>query len=249
MKVVLLLILLIAIGCADDSPNPTESVEEELVEEDVFVSDVATLVGTNPANEGDAAYDRPVILYFDKKPLSVSVNGTPAKVKGNLACWHFPDANTGSRLLDIKWTNPDSTENVGARITLQVWNVSWEEMNLVRGTIWDGTHDVDPDKFNEHFFQYIFTKRAVGVEAKLFSEDGDDLGWEAVWEDHNLSTILKLHRGANGKLLEHEKRYMIKIVVDEAWIYNTDMCKCMECLSYKNHEFSIIFVTIPVDAE
>ena len=257
MKVLLLLALLIAIGCADDSSNPIESVEEAPVEEDVFVSDVATLVDTLPSNEGDAAYDRPVVLYFDKRPLSVSVNGTPAKVKGNLACWHFPDGNTGVALLDIKWTNPDGTENVGARITLQVQDVSWVQMGLAGGSIWDATNDVDPDKFNQHPIRYNFRKEAVGVMAKLLSEDGVDLGWEAVWEDQTVKIngrllehqTLKLHRGANGKLLEHGKRYMIKIVVDEAWVYFTDMCECMECSWYKNHEFSIAFMTIPVDAE
>ena len=245
MKVLLLLALLIAIGCADDSPNPTESVEEAPVEEDVFISDVATLVDTLPANEGDAAYDRPVVLYFDKRPLAVSVNGTPAKVKGNLACWRFPNGDTGTISLRIEWTNPDGTENVGARITLQVWNVSWSEMHLATGSIWEGTLDVDPDKFNQHPIRYSFTTEAVGVMAKLLSEDGVDLGWEAVWEDKTL----KLHRGTNGKLLEHGKRYMIKIVVDEAWVYFTDLCECMECSWYKNHEFIITFMTIPVDAE
>ena len=252
MKVLLLLALLIALGCADDSPNPTESVEE-----DVFISDVATLVDTLPTNEERAAYDRPVVLYFDKRPLAVSVNGTPATVKGNLACWHFPDGKTGVALLDIKWTNPDGTENVGARITLQVGHASWAEMYLARGSIWDATNDVDPDEFNRHPIRYSFTKEAVGVMAKLFSEDGVDLGWEAVWEDQTVKIkerllehqTLKLHRGENGKLLEHGKRYMIKIVVDEAWVYFTDICECMECSGYKNHEFSIAFMTRPVDAE
>ena len=262
MKVLLLLALLIAIGCADDSPNPTESVEEAPmeeapVEEDVFISDVATLVDTLPANEENAAYDRPVVLYFDKRPLAVSVNGTPATVKGNLACWHFPDGKTGDALLDIKWTNPDGTENVGARIALQVLNVSWAEMHLAGGSIWDATVDVDPDEFNQHPIRYSFTTEAVGVTARLLSEDRVDLGWEAIWEDQTEKIngkllehqTLKLHRGANGKLLEHGKRYMIKIVVDEAWVYFDDMCECMECSWYKNHKFFITFMTRPVDAE
>ena len=252
MKVLLLLALLIAIGCADDSPNPTESVEE-----DVFVSDVATLIDTLPTSGGVAAYDRPVVLHFNKRPLSVSVNGTPAKVKGNLACWNFPNGYTSPISLRIEWTNPDGTTSVGPEVSLEVAHFSWSEMHLAGGSIWTGAHDVDPDEFNEHFFQYSFTKEAVGVYAKLLSEDGVDLGWEAVWEDQTVKIngkllehqTLKLHRGTNGKLLEHGKRYMIKIVVDEAWVYFTDMCECMECSWYKNHEFSITFMTIPVDAE
>ena len=244
MKVLLLLALLIAIGCADDSPNPTESVEE-----DVFVSDVATLIDTLPTSGELVAYDRPVVLYFNKRPLSVSVNGTPAKVKGNLACWNFPNRYTSPISLRIEWTNPDGTTSVGPEVWLEVAHVNWSVMSLEGGNIGTGAHDVDPDDFNEHFIQYSFTKPAVGVVVKLLSEDGNDLGWEAVWEDNKFTTILKLHRGENGKLLEHEKRYRIQIVVDEAWVYKTDTCECMDCSEYKNHEFIITFMTIPVDAE
>ena len=142
--------------------------------------------------------------------------------------------------IHYKWTNPDGTENVGARITLQLWNVSWAEMHLAGGSIWEGNY-VDPDKFNQHPIRYNFTKEAVGVMAKLLSEDGVDLGWEVAWEDQPVKI--------NGKLLEHGKRYMIKIAVDEAWVYFTDMCECTECSWYKNHEFIITFMIIPVDAE
>ena len=218
MKVLLVLALLIALGCADDSPNPTESVEE-----DVFVSDVATLIETLPASWELTAYDRPVVLYFNKRPLSVSVNGTPAKVKGNLVCWDIPNGNHGTTSLRIEWTNPDGTTSVGPEVWLKVAYFSWDEMRLRGESISTGTYDVDPDEFNERFIQYSFTEPAVGVIAKLLSEDGNDLDWEAVWEDSKFTTILKLHRGENGKLLEKGKRYMIQIVVDEAWIYETDM--------------------------
>jgi hypothetical protein len=218
------------------------------VEEDVFVSDVATLIETLPASGEVAAYDRPVVLYFNKRPLSVSVNGTPAKVKGNLACWNFSNEDTGPISLRIEWTNPDGTTSVGPEVWLQMAYVSWSKMDLRNGSIWTSSH-VDPDDFNEHFIQYSFTEPAVGVEAKLLSEDGNDLGWEAVWEDNKFTTILKLHRGENGKLLEKGKRYRIEIVVDEAWIYKNDMCECMECSWHKNHRFTVPFMTIPVDAE
>ncbi len=227
------------------------------MEEDGAVSDVATLIETLPASGQIAAYDRPVVLYFNKRPLAVSVNGTPAKVKGNLVCWDFPNGDTGPTSLRIEWTNPDGTTSVGPEVWLKVANVSWAEMYLASGHIWDGTYDVDPDEFNQHPIRYNFTKEAVGVDAKLLSEDGVDLDWEAVWEDQTVEILgkllehqtLKLHRGRNGKLLEHGKRYMIQIVVDEAWVYFTDMCKCMECSWYKNHSFFITFGTTPEDAK
>ena len=133
MKVLLLLALLIAIGCADDSPNPTESVEE-----DVFVSDVATLIDTLPTSGEVVAYDRPVVLYFNKRPVSVSVNGTPAKVKGNLACWDIPNGDHGPISLRIEWTNPDGTTSVGPEVWLKVVHFSWSRDELNGWEYMDG---------------------------------------------------------------------------------------------------------------
>ena len=229
-------------GCGEEDPvSSVEVVDEvETVDEKVVISDVATLVETLPANGQDATYDRPVLLYFDKPSLAVSVNGTPAKVKGNLVCWNFPDGRTGDKLLHIEWTNPDGTKNVGTDIRLKVFDVSWAEMNIEGGHIADGIEDVDPDDFNQDFIQLDFTKRAVVVKAKMLTEDGVDLGWEADWEDQTL----KFRRGANGKLLENGKRYMVHIVLDEAWVYSSDTCECMDCSWAKNHEFIIRFATI-----
>ena len=228
-------------GCGED--DPVSSVET--VDEDVVVSDVATLVETVPADGGDAAYDRPVRLYFDKIPLAVSVNGTPAKVKGNLVCWDFPQSiRTGNQVFHIEWTNPDGTKNVGTDMRLRVVTVSWAELEILSGSIGDGAADVDFDDLNQDFIRYDFTQEAVVLKAQLLTEDGVDLGWEAVWEDHWFGTTVKLRRGANGKLLENGKRYMIHIILDEAWIYNSDACECMDCSWFKNHEFIIRFATI-----
>ena len=233
-------------GCGEEDPvSSVETVDEaEIVDEKVVISDVATLVETVPANGEDAAEDRPVRLYFDKPPLAVSVNGTPAKVKGNLVCWYFSDGRTGDKLLHIEWTNPDGTKNVGTHIRLRVATVSWAEMNIEGGHIADGIEDVDPDDFNQDFIQFDFTKRAVVVKAKLLTEDGIDLGWEADSEDRWFATTVKFRRGANGKLLENGKRYMVHIVLDEAWVYSSDACACMNCSWAKNHEFIIRFATI-----
>ena len=38
--------------------------------------------------------------------------------------------------------------------------------------------------------------------------------------------------------------YMIHIVLDEAWIYSSDACECMDCSWFKNHEWIIRFATI-----
>ena len=223
-------------GCGEE--DPVSSVE--IVDEKVVVSDVATLVETVPANGEDAAYDRPVRLYFDKTPLAVSVNGTQAKVKGHLVCWYFPQSiRTGNQVFHIEWTNPDGTKNVGTDIRLRVVTVSWAELEIASGHIDDGAEDVDPDEFNQNFIRYDFTKEAIVLKAQLLTEDGGDLGWEAVWQDQTL----KFRRGANGQLLENGKRYMIHIVLDEAWVYNSDACACIDCSWFKNHEFIIRFTT------
>lgn len=222
-------------GCGEE--DPVSSVET--VAEEVVVRDVATLVETVPANGEAAAEDRPVILYFDKPPLAVSVNGTPAKVKENLVCWYFPQSTwTGNQVLHIEWTNPDGSKNVGTYIRLRVSTVSWAEMEIASGHIADGQNDVDPDDHNQDFIRYDFTKPAVVVKAKLLTEDGVDLSWKADWKDRTL----KIRRGADGKLLENGKRYMVHIVLDEAWI-GSDTCKCMDCSWAKNHEFIIRFAT------
>ena len=220
-------------GCGEE--DPISSVET--IDEDMVVSDVATLVETVPANGEDAAYDRPVRLYFDKTPLAVSVNGTPAKVKGNLVCWYFPSGWVDSDLFHIEWTNPDGTKNAGTYIMA---DVSWAELEIVSGHIVDGAEDVGPDDLNQDFIRYDFTKEAVVVKVQLLTEDGVGLGWE----DHWFGTTVKLRRGANGKLLENGKRYMIHIVLDEAWVYSNDACECMDCSWFKNHEWIIRFATI-----
>ena len=117
-------------------------------------------------------------------------------------------------------------------------------MEIASGHIVDGAEDVGPDDLNQDFIRYDFTKEAVVVKAQLLTEDGVDLGWEAVWEDHWFGTTVKLRRGANGKLLENGKRYMIHIVLDEAWVYSSDACECMDCSWFKNHEWIIRFATI-----
>lgn len=222
-------------GCGEE--DPVSSVET--VDEKVVIGDVATLVETVPANGEAAAEDRPVILYFDKTPLAVSVNGTPAKVKENLVCWYFPQSTrTGNQVLHIEWTNPDGSKNVGTYIRLRVSTVSWAEMEIASGRIVDGAEDVDPDDLNPDFIRYDFTKPAVVVKAKLLTEDGVDLGWKADWKDRTL----KIRRGADGKLLENGKRYIVHIVLDEAWI-GSDTCECMDCSWAKNHEWIIRFAT------
>ena len=75
------------VGCGDeDSVSSVETVPEDPV-----VRDVAKLVKTVPASGEYAAESLPLVLYFNKEPPAVTVNGTAARVRGNTASWCFPN--------------------------------------------------------------------------------------------------------------------------------------------------------------
>lgn len=96
------------------------------------MADVAKLVRTLPTNGEDASEYLPVVLYFDKEPLAVTVNGTAARVEEKRAVWCFPNPNRdfGNQLFHIKWTNPDGSQNVGTHIELTVSSVHFEPPEL-----------------------------------------------------------------------------------------------------------------------
>ena len=73
-------------GCGNEAPvSSVETAPEEAI-----VRDVAKLVKTKSASGKVAAEPAPLVLYFDKEPLAVTVNGTAAHVRGNRASWCFP---------------------------------------------------------------------------------------------------------------------------------------------------------------
>ena len=225
------------VGCGDEAPvSSVETVPEEAV-----VREVAKLVKTKPASWQVAAVIFPVILYFDKEPLAVTVNGTAAHVQGRRASWCFPNSVAlGDQLFHIKWTNPDGSPNVGTSIRLTVDTVDITTPSITAGTVSHDDADVDPDPLNRGGIRYDFDEPVIGLKSKLLTEDGEDLGWEAVWDDQTLI----FHPVASGKLLENGRRYMIQIVVAEPWIYNEISCECMDCSHYKNPEWTIGFITV-----
>lgn len=152
------------VGCGDE--NPESSVET--VPEDVVVSDVTQLVKTIPPTWQIAAVDFPVILYFDKEPLAVTVNGTAARVEGTRASWCFPHSVAlGDQLFHIKWTNPDGSPNVGTSVRLTVDTVDRTPPAITAGSVFDGAADVDPDPLNRDGIRYDFDEPIIGLKAKL----------------------------------------------------------------------------------
>ena len=237
------------VGCGDE--DPVSSVEgdeapvsslETVPEDDVVVREVAKLVKTIPASGEDAAELLPLVLYFDKEPLAVTVNGTAARVRGNTASWCFPNPTQklGDQLFHIEWTNPDGSPNVGTNIRLTVLIAEFTEPVIVSGSVSDREADVDPDPLNRDGIWFSFDDPVIVLKFKLLAEDGEGLGWEAVWDDQTLI----FHPGASGKLLENGRRYMIQMAVSEPWIYNEISCECMDCSHYKNPEWTIGFITV-----
>ena len=218
----------------DGSPNVGTSIRL------MVTADVAKLVKTIPASGEYTVYFLPIVVYFDKEPLAVTVNGTAARVDGNRAFWCFPHPPTnGDQLFHIEWTNPDGTPNVGTSIRLTVADFNGGAPVITSGSVSDAAADVDPDPLNRDGIRFDFDEPVINVQSQLLTEDGEDLGWEAVWDDQTV--IFRL--GANGKLLEHGRRYMIQIVVAEPWIYNEISCECVNCSGYKNPEWTIGFTT------
>lgn len=225
------------VGCGDEDSEPSV----ETVPEDTVVRNVAELVKTVPASGEDASEYLPVVFHFDKEPRAVTVNGTAARVEGKRAIWCFPNPTEklGDQLFHIKWTNPDGSPNVGAFITLTVVTPGFSLPSLVAGSF-DGSSDVDPDPLNREGIWFEYDESVIGVKAKLLTVDGEDLGWEAVWDDRTV----KFLPGVNGKLLENGKHYIIQMVVDEAWIYNEFACDCMDCSYFENIDITIRFKTV-----
>ena len=224
------------VGCGEEARESSV----ETVPEDVVVRDIANLVRTVPASGEYAAEHQPVVLHFDKEPLAVTVNGTAARVEANKAAWCFPNPNRdlGNQLFHIKWTNPDSSLGVGTSIRLTVVTIDISPPSITAGSF-DGTSDVDPDPLNRDGIWYSFDEPVIGLEAELVTEDGEDLGWEVVWDDRTVT----FRPGANGELLENGKTYIIRMVIAEPWIYNEFACECMDCSWYKHSEWTIRFVT------
>ena len=218
----------------DGSPNVSTSIRL------MVTADVAKLVRTLPANGEDAADHLPIVLYFDKAPLGVTVNGTAARIDGNRAFWCFPYPRPhGDALFHIEWTNPDGSPNVGTDIRLRVGIVEFVNPVITLGSVSGGEADVDPDLLNRDGIRFDFDEPIINVQSQLATEDGENLDWEVVWDDQ---TVI-FRPGANGDLLEHGRGYLIQLVVAEAWTYNEIWCECIDCSLYGNSEWTIEFIT------
>ncbi len=227
------------VGCGDeDSVSSIETVPKEVVEREV-----AKLVKTIPANGEVAAELLPLVLYFDKEPLAVTVNGTAARVEGKRAVWCFPNPTQklGDQLFHIEWTNPDGSPNVGAYIRLTLVVAHLARVSIVAGSVSNNATDVDPELLNRGGIRFDFDEPVISLKSKLVAEDGEDLGWKAVWWDDQ---ILTFRPGANGKLLENGRGYIIQIMVSERWTYHEFACDCMDCSYFENIDWTIEFRTI-----
>ncbi len=219
----------------DGSPNVGTDIRLTVV-----IAETAKLVKTVPASGEYAAEHLPIVLYFDKEPLAVTVNETAARVEGKRAFWCFPKLPAlGDELFQIEWTNPDGSLNVGTDIGLTVVLAHVDSPVIMNGTVSDGDADVDPDPMNRDGIRFDFDESVIDFGSQLAAEDGENLDWETVWDDQ---TVI-FRPGANGKLLENGKRYMIHLAFAPAWMYHEISCECMDCSLYGNYEWTIGFIT------
>ena len=160
----------------DGSPNVGADIRLTVVK-----AEVAELVKTIPASGGDNGEFLPIVLYFDKEPLAVTVNGTAARVEGKRAFWCFPELPPyGDELFHIEWTNPDGSPNVGTDIRLTVWHVNHSEPSITSGSVADGAADADSDLLNRDGIRFDFDESVIDFGSQLAAEDGENLDWETV---------------------------------------------------------------------
>ena len=221
------------VGCGAEAPAPPA--------EDVVIRDVATLIETVPANGTDAAEQLPIVLYFDKEPLAVTVNGSAARVQENKAIWCFPNSSPqGDQLFHIEWTNPDGSSHAGAFIRLSVATVDFVEMAIVTSSVLEGERNLDADLLNREGIWFELNVPVIARKAKLLAADGRDLGWKTVWDDLTLT----FRPGANGQALENGRSYRIEMVFFNPSWQRGHACDCgADCSRLKNYEVTISFVT------
>ena len=201
------------VGCGNESPV----FPDETVPEGEGVREVANLVSTVPMTGEEAADTRPVTLFFDKIPLAVTVNDTPAVINGKQAKWTIPrNIDDGSQLLlHIKWVNPDGSQHVGAFIRLIVVHPHIDPPNVENGNIQAGDAMVDPELINRDGIWFEFDRPIRKSEFKVLTKDRADLGWNVVWDAAGRIVTL-----TPGIPLEHGRLYRIDYKVTD-WKDNT----------------------------
>ena len=198
----------IMVGCGNESPvSPDETGPEDEV-----VREVANLVSTVPMTGEEAADTRPVTLFFDKIPLAVTVNNTPAVINGKQAKWTIPrNIDDGSQLLlHIKWVNPDGSQHAGTFIRLIVVHPHIDPPDVVNGNIGDGDSLVDPELINHGGIWFEFDKPIRESDFRVLTKDGQDLGWHVVWDAAGIIVTL-----TPGIPLEYGRLYRIDFKVTD----------------------------------
>ena len=205
-----MLIICIIGGCGDDSPETRQP------EDDVQPASATEVVMDPPprASTDRVAYHIPpnteFTLTFNEGVIAVTVNDTPATGSGLNWKWSAqPVLPYESIILNIEWTNRDSSKGFTTVGPYEVADNGGDPPEIMSGTVWDGDANVDPAAINAGGFRYDFDEPVTGT-IKLTDEAGADLNWISTVTDQT-ATLTAIA----GQELVNETTYKIEIDVQD----------------------------------
>ena len=162
-----------------------------------------------PAAGAEILQNTQFSLEFDQAVDAVAVNGFPATGAGRdwTVSLILPEGD--GQTLNVSWTNRDGSTEPRAVGPYTVRIPDTTPPRITRGTVADGTVDVDPALINVSGFRFGFHEAVTG-SIKLTDEAGADLNWFAT-----LSGQTATLTAIAGQELVNETTYKIEIDVHD----------------------------------
>jgi len=161
---------LIVLGCGD------EGKDEEVV---------VNFLGSRPPEEASVPCNFLLTLDFDKSPLFVFVNGTPAEVQGMAATWSTEQyLDSGPYQFTVTWTNQDASIGAGVTLTFIITTDCGEGPPLiVASSVEDGDTSADPESLNRDGITVEFDEDVLKGTITISPEGEPPLDWTAEWSE------------------------------------------------------------------
>ena len=170
----------------------------------------ANLIESNPP-EGSLFHvdlSPPLELTFDESPRSVTVNGTPADVQGNVVFWESKGRlSSGEQDIVIEWINPDGSSGTGAVISLVVTDAPPIPPRILESSVHPGATDVDPGPLNLNGITIWFSEDIRSGTIEITLEGGKPLNWIEKWERDSVTIT-----PPSGGKLGNATVYVVKII-------------------------------------
>ena len=174
----------------------------------------ANLIESKPPRNPPAGYlyhvdlSPPLELTFDESPRSVTVNGTPADVQGNVAFWESKGRlSRGEQDIVIEWINPDGSPGQGAIIRLRVTDAPPIPPLILESSVPNGATDVDPGPLNLNGITIRFNEAIRSGTIEITPDGGKPLNWIEKWERDSVT----ITPPPGGKLV-NATVYVLKII-------------------------------------